>query len=76
MQRTNFRLSQSSLIKAIGLKTTATLDGYLQKQTHPYSWGASEPYFIFGHIQNASPLLPGVNKLGLPYYFPNNPVME
>ena len=29
MQRTNFRLSQSSLIKAIGLKTTATLDGYL-----------------------------------------------
>lgn len=39
MQRTNFRLSQSSLIKAIGLKTTATLDGYLQKQTHPYSWG-------------------------------------
>ena len=76
MQRTNFRLSQSSLIKAIGLKTTATLDGYLQKQTHPYSWGASEPYHIFGHIQNASPLLPGVNKLGLPYYFPNNPVME
>lgn len=76
MQRTNFRLSQSSLIKAIGLKTTATLDGYLQKQTHPYSSDASSPEDIFSHIQNASPLLPGVNKYGLPYNSPNNPVVE
>lgn len=76
MQRTNFRLSQSSLIKSIGLKTTATLDGYLQKETHPYSLYASEPEAIFGHIQNTTPLVPAVNKLGLLFNTPANPLAE
>lgn len=75
MQRTNFRLSQNSLIKAIGLKVTATLDGYLQKEIHPYTSSASGPENIFGYIQNASPLVPGINKYGLPYNFGTiNPV--
>lgn len=67
MQRTNFRLSQSSLIKGIGLKVTTTLDGYIKKTTHPYTSTASSPYNVFSHIQNRSPLIPGVNKFGLPY---------
>lgn len=67
MQRTNFRLSQSSLVKAIGLKVTSTLDGYLQKETHPYTSSASGPEAVFSAIQNVSPLIPGVNKYGLPY---------
>lgn len=76
MQRTNFRLSQSSLIKSIGLNVTTTMDGYLQKEVHPYTSSASGPGAVFGHIQNISPLTPGVNKYGLPYNIADNPVME
>ena len=76
MQRTNFRLSQSSLIKAIGLKVSTTLDGYLQKEKHPNTTFANSPEGIFGHIQNTSPLLPGFNKDGLPYNFLGNPLSE
>lgn len=67
MQRTNFRLSQSSLIKSIGLKVTTTLDGYLQKEREPYSSSGTGIWAIFSHIQNGSPLIPGFNKYGLPY---------
>lgn len=77
MQRTNFRLSQSSLIKSIGLRVTATLDGFVQETTHPYSSSASSPYEIFSHIQNCSPLIPAYNKYGLPYNSSmNNPYAE
>lgn len=76
MKRTNFRLSQTSTIDAIGLKTTATLDGYLQKFVKPYTSTASDYYQIFSHIQNKSPLTPGVNKYGLPYNVTDNPVAE
>ncbi|WFE87038.1 SusC/RagA family TonB-linked outer membrane protein [Parabacteroides chongii] len=76
MQRTNFRLSQSSLIKSIGLKTTATLDGYLQKETEPYSSRCEDIWAYFSHIQNSTPLLPAVNKYGLPYDSPGNSVVE
>lgn len=76
MKRTNFRLSQSSTITAIGLKTTATLDGYLQKTVHPNTSTANGYYQVFSHIQNKSPLEPGVNKYGLPYNSSDNPVAE
>lgn len=76
MQRTNFRLSQSSLIKTIGLKVTTTLDGYIKKTTHPYTSTSDGPYYVFSHIQNKSPLIPGVNKYGLPYNVNDNPVAE
>lgn len=76
MQRTNFRLSQSSEIESIGLKTTATLDGYVQKTTHPYSSTASGYYQVFSHIQDKSPLGPGLNQYGLPYNVTDNPVAE
>lgn len=76
MQRTNLRLSQSSLIKSIGLKATGTLDGYVQKTTHPYTNSSSGPSGVFSHIQNISPLVPGINKYGLPYNVRNNPVAE
>lgn len=76
MKRTNFRLSQSVLMKNIGLKTVATIDGYVQKTTHPYTSTASSPYHVFGHIQDRSPLIPGVNSFGLPYSCSDNPVAE
>ena len=76
MQRTNFRLSQSSLIKGIGLKVTTTLDGYIKKTTHPYTSTASNPYYVFSHIQNNSPLIPGLNQYGLPYNATVNPIAE
>lgn len=83
LNRTNFRLSQSSDIESIGLKTSATIDGYIQKTYHPYSstigalTASSNPYYqIFSHIQNKSPLTPGLNKYGLPYETTDNPVSE
>lgn len=76
MKLTNFRLSQSSIVKSIGLKTTATLDGYVQSTAHPYTSTASGYYYVFSHVQNKSPLLPGVNKYGLPYNISDNPVSE
>lgn len=76
MQKTNIRLSQSSLIKSIGLKVTGTLDGYIQKTTHPYTNSSSGPSGVFSHIQNLSPLVSGINKYGLPYNVRNNPVAE
>lgn len=76
MQRTNFRLSQSSLIKGIGLKVTTTLDGYVKKTTHPYTSTAGNPETVFSHIQNTSPLIPGLNQFGLPYNATVNPIAE
>ena len=76
MKRTNFRLSQSSTIESIGLKTTATLDGYMQKVVHPYTSTGSGYYQVFSHIQNKSPLTPAVNNFGLPYNVTDNPVAE
>lgn len=76
MDRTNFRLSESALIKSIGLKVTGTLDGYVQIIKHPKSSTASDPWGVFSHIQNISPLVPGYNKFGLPYNYNNNPVLD
>lgn len=76
MHRTNFRVSQSATIAAIGLKYTATIDGYIQRIRHPNSSSASGAGAIFSHIQNMSPLTPGVNKFGLPYNIGDNPVAE
>lgn len=76
MKRTNFRLSESAWIKSINLRTTATLDGYIQKTTSPYTSSAGGYWETFGHIQNASPLVPGLNKYGLPYKTSLNPAAE
>lgn len=76
MKRTNFRLAQTSNIEAIGLQVNATIDGYRQHQTHPYTSTASEYYHVFSHITNKYPTTPGLNKYGLPYNVADNPVAE
>ncbi len=79
MKRTNFRLSTSSLIEAIGLRINATIDGYRQKTTHPYTStvSAGDPYYsVFTHINDKYSRYPGVNKYGLPYNITDNPVAE
>ena len=76
MKRTNFRLSQQSFIKDIGLHVNTTLDGYRQKQTHPYTSTASDYYGVFSHINDRPSIYPGVNKYGLPYNITDNPVAE
>ncbi len=73
MHRTNFRLSQSSLIKNIGLKVTSTLDGYVQLIKHPCNSQVSSTGNTFMFIQNVSPLVPAYNKYGLPFNFENIP---
>ncbi len=81
MQRTNFRLSQTSLIKAIGLKTTASLDGYVQNQIQPVSstapYNRDDPYFyIFSHLANNGPMGLAYNRYGLIMDTVDNPVAE
>ncbi|MDD7455673.1 MAG: TonB-dependent receptor [Bacteroidales bacterium] len=76
MKRTNFRISSSHLIKAIGLRISGTIDGYRQKTTHPYTSTASGYSTVFSHINDKSSRYPGVNKFGLPYNITDNPVAE
>ena len=76
MKRTNFRLSQSTLVKSIGLRVNATIDGYRQKTTHPYTGSASSYYEVFSHINDKYSRYPGVNLHGLPYNVTDNPVAE
>lgn len=76
MKRTNFRIFDSAYIESIGLHINASLDGYIQSKTHPYSSTAGDYGTIFSHINDKNPLLPGVNKFGLPYNLTDNPVAE
>lgn len=81
MQRTNFRVSQSSLIKQIGLKTTAQLDGYVQNQIQPASstapYNRDDPYYyVFSHLANMGPMGLGYNKYGYIMDNGDNPVAE
>ena len=76
MKRTTFRLAESATIKALGLQVNAALDGYRQHQEHPYTSTSNSYYHVFSHINNQSPMRPGVNSLGLPYNVTDNPVAE
>lgn len=76
MKRTTFRLAETANIKAIGLQVNAAIDGYRQHQEHPYTSTSSSYYQVFSHINNLSPMKPGVNSLGLPYNMSDNPVAE
>lgn len=73
MKRGNFRLSQSSTIKSIGLRTNVQLDGYIQTVQQPSSTNApynyGDPYYyVFSHLTNASPMTRTLNKYGLLLY--------
>ena len=76
MKRTTFRLAESATIKALGLQVNAALDGYRQHQEHPYTSTSNSYNHVFSHINNQSPMRPGVNKFGLPYNVTDNPVAE
>lgn len=76
MQRTNFRLNQSSVVKAIGLKTTAQIDGYVQETTHPYTSTSNSYYNVFSHIQNKKPWDLAQNSFGDIYAASDNPLAE
>ncbi len=76
MKRNNFRITDNVFIQEIGLHVNAALDGYLQEETHPYTSTASGYYHVFSHINDKSPLRPGVNSFGLPMSMEDNPVSE
>lgn len=76
MKRINFRLAESAKLEALNLEVNATVDGYVQINTHPYSSSASGYYQVFSHINDKSPLIPGVNAFGLPFNLNDNPVAE
>lgn len=76
MDRTNFRLSQSSVIKSINLKVSSQIDGYIQKDDHPYTSSSSGPGTIFLEIQDRYPWQLAYNNFGLPYTQTYNPVSD
>ena len=76
MKRTNFRMQNTTSLKNLGITLNTAIDGYYQKQTHPNTSSANGYYQVFSHINNLSPLKPGVNKYGLPYDLADNPVSE
>ena len=76
MKRTNFRVSNTTLIKDLGLTINTSIDGYRQHKTHPYTSTASDYYGVFSHINDKYSRYPGVNKFGLPYNITDNPVAE
>ena len=76
MKRTNFRMQNTTNLKNLGITLNTAIDGYYQKQTHPNTSSANGYYQVFSHINDLSPLKPGVNKYGLPYDLPDNPVAE
>lgn len=76
MKRTNFRITDNVYLKNIGLHVNATLDGYYQKETHPYTSTSSGYYNVFSHINDKLPTEPGVNKYGLPMNINDNPAAE
>ena len=76
MKRTNFRVQNTTILKDLGVTINTTIDGYRQKNTHPNTSSASGYSAVFSHINDISPLKPGVNKYGLPYDLADNPVSE
>ena len=76
MKRTNFRVQNSTNLKDLGITINTAIDGYYQKNTHPNTSSANGYYQVFSHINDLSPLRPGVNKYGLPYDLADNPVSE
>lgn len=76
MKRTNFRMQNTTNLKNLGITVNTAIDGYYQKNTHPYTSSASGYYQVFSHINDLSPLKPGVNMYGLPFDLADNPVSE
>ena len=74
MKRTNFRVQNTTILKDLGVTVNTTIDGYRQKNTHPYTSSSSSPTQVFQHINNINPLKPGVNMYGQPYDLADNPV--
>ena len=76
MKRTNFRMQNTTKLKNLGITLNTVIDGYYQKSTHPNTSSANGYYQVFSHINDLSPLKPGLNDFGLPYDMPDNPVSE
>ena len=76
MKRTTFRLADNVFLKNIGLHINTAIDGYYQSENTPVTSTSNSYYNVFSHINDKSPLQPGVNKYGLPYNITDNPVAE
>jgi TonB-linked SusC/RagA family outer membrane protein len=67
MKRTNFRLSETALIKPIHLQVKATIDGYRQETSHPYTTIYGGYWDVFNALNSSVTMTPVYNSLGLPY---------
>lgn len=76
MKRTTFRMSESALIKLIGLRINVSLDGFKEDSSHPYNSYLSSPWEFFSHLNNWPTFWKAFNKYGLPFYLGMNPRAE
>lgn len=82
LDRYNYRLSTSSLIETLGLRVSPSISGYIETTNTPRSISSSVEgvadsyYYIFGHMQNASPMGLAYNQYGQPISDFDNPIVE
>lgn len=76
LDRTNFRLNQTSKIQSVGLKVSSQIDGYIENYDHPFTSTASSPYGVFLAIQDQAPWMLAKNLHGMPYITNHNPFAD
>lgn len=64
LKRYNYRINMTNNFDKIGLKAEINLSGAIEKLNQPASQYGSGYYYIWGHIQNKSPMTPAFNDKG------------
>lgn len=64
LKRYNYRINVSNNFDKIGLKSEINLSGAIEKFSQPASQYGSGYYYIWGHIQNRSPMTAAFNDAG------------
>lgn len=67
MKRTNFRIGGATNLQEIGLKISASIDGYVQSVNHPYTSKISSYREVFRGVNDGNLFSPAYNNLGLFY---------
>lgn len=76
LKRYNYRINLSNTMDKIGLKTELNLSGAIEKVNQPASQYGSGYYYIWGHIQNKSPMTAAYNDAGRYSNAGDHPLVE
>ncbi|TKG92925.1 SusC/RagA family TonB-linked outer membrane protein [Puteibacter caeruleilacunae] len=76
LKRYTYRMSISNNFKKVGLQTTLSFFGDVEKTRAPYSHYSTGYWQTWGHIQNRSPMDLAYNELGLYSNGNDHPIVE